>query len=312
MKILRTVAMVILAAAILPAADQGLVDLVMADARVVLGADVERAKSSAFGQFILSRIATDDHGIAKMTQLTGFDPRRDIREILVASAGNTAGRDNGLVLVRGTFDVSRILGAARVDGATVQNYMGVDLISGTHGHEGAVGFLDSSLAVLGDIDNVRAAIQRSRSGARLAPTAAQKIQKMSAAHDVWGTTTIPFSELAEKMPDRDISGTMKGDVLRSIEQASGGVRFGASTVDIAAEAVARSEKDATALVDVIRFLAGMVQLNRDKKDAAGLATLLDTMVLKAEANTVKLSLSVPESELEKLVPARSLRRRAAR
>jgi len=101
-----------------------------------------------------------------------------------------------------------------------------------------------------------------------------------------------------------MNGAISGDMVQGIEQASGGVMFG-STIRVAADAVMRSEKDATALADVVRFLAGMVQVNRDKPDAARLAGIVDSMTLQASANILSISFSVPATDLEQMIkPAR--------
>ena len=97
-----------------------------------------------------------------------------------------------------------------------------------------------------------------------------------------------------------MNGAISGDMVQGIEQASGGVVFG-TTVQIAGEAVTKTDKDATALADVVRFLTGMVQMNRDKPEMAKFAALLDTMSLQANANTLTFSLSVPEGDLEQML-----------
>lgn len=94
---------------------------------------------------------------------------------------------------------------------------------------------------------------------------------------------------------------MKGNLLAAISEASGGVRFG-DIVNISAQAVTRSEKDAQALVDVVKFVAGMVQLNRQNNAAAGqVATLLDTLDCKTAGNVTTVSLAIPEQQLEQML-----------
>jgi hypothetical protein len=112
---------------------------------------------------------------------------------------------------------------------------------------------------------------------------------------------VPVSEFAGAMPDQNLSGAMKGNLLAAINEASGGIRFG-STVTISAEAVTRSDKDAQALVDVVKFVAGMIQLNRQNNPAAGqVATLLDTLDCKTAGNITTLSLAIPEQQLEQMI-----------
>ena len=114
------------------------------------------------------------------------------------------------------------------------------------------------------------------------------------------------------MPDPNLSGAMKGNLLAAINEASGGIRFG-GTVNIFAEAITRSEKDAQALVDVVKFVAGMVQLNRQNNPAAGqVATLLDTLDCKTAGNITTISLAIPELQLEQMLDTMRQQGRQAR
>jgi hypothetical protein len=105
---------------------------------------------------------------------------------------------------------------------------------------------------------------------------------------------------------------MKGNLLAAINEASGGIRFG-DTVSISAEAITRSEKDAQALVDVVKFIAGLVQLNRQNNPAAGqVATLLDALDCKTLGNVTTISLSIPERQLEQMLEMMRQQSRPAR
>jgi hypothetical protein len=120
-------------------------------------------------------------------------------------------------------------------------------------------------------------------------------------YDFWAVSVAPASDLARPVPDAQLNGVMQGDVLRGIVETSGGIKFGPNFL-IGGEAVTRSDKDATALADVVRFFVGMAQMSaqKDPKAAASLA-LLQRLNLKAEGNTVTLSLTVPEADLEKII-----------
>jgi hypothetical protein len=102
------------------------------------------------------------------------------------------------------------------------------------------------------------------------------------------------------MPDPNMQGAMKGNLMQAVSQASGGVRFG-DPVQITGQAVTRSDKDAEALADVLRFLVGMIQQNRDSNATAGqISTLLDALDLKTSGNVMTMSLAIPEKQLEQL------------
>ncbi|MCX6635411.1 MAG: hypothetical protein NT090_10080, partial [Acidobacteria bacterium] len=113
-------------------------------------------------------------------------------------------------------------------------------------------------------------------------------------------TTGPPAEWAHRVPDSQAAGPMKAVSLDAIEQSCGGIKFG-PVVKISVEAVARTDKDATALGDVVRFVAGMIQLNRDKQGPDQMAALLDSMELKTDSRTVTLGFSVPQEQLEKMI-----------
>lgn len=88
-----------------PAADPGLLRLVMPDAKVIAGIQVDQSKNTAFGQYVLSHMQVDDQGLNKFIQATGFDPRRDVSEIVIASNWSSATpQSRWLVLAKGQFD----------------------------------------------------------------------------------------------------------------------------------------------------------------------------------------------------------------
>src|SRR5215472_7692684 len=104
-------------AATLPVADQQLVNMVMPDAKIIGGINVDSARNSPFGAFLLSHIATSDPAFQKFIETSGFNPTTDLREILAASTAPptaTAGgavvqaSHLGLILARGTFKVDKI------------------------------------------------------------------------------------------------------------------------------------------------------------------------------------------------------------
>src|SRR3954471_18295531 len=105
---------------VLSAADPQLLNFVMPDAKVIAGVNVEQAKGTQFGQFVLNQLQTQDGDLQKLVTLTGFDPRRDVRELLVASNG--VQDKTGLALAKGQFDVPKITALAILHGVISENY----------------------------------------------------------------------------------------------------------------------------------------------------------------------------------------------
>jgi hypothetical protein len=288
------------------AADPGLLRLVMPDAKVIAGLEVQQTKNSLFGQYVLSHMQVEDAGFKKFIAQTGFDPRRDVTEIVMASNWEqSTPQSRWLVAARGSFNVPQITSAAKANGGTITDFQGIGIL--TYSEEGkpevesGIAFFDSSSAVMGDVASVKAAIQRKQSNAAPAGSLLSKVRDLSAKNDFWFVTVVPISEFAGAVPNSNLGGAMKGDLLSAIHQASGGIRFG-DTVTISGEAITRSDKDAQALVDVFRFLAGLIQLNSDNNKVAGqVSTLLDTMDLKTTGNVMTMSLAIPELQLEQLL-----------
>lgn len=286
------------------AADPALVKLLPPGANAVGGINVDQGKNSPLGQYLLANITDERGGLQKLIETTGFDPRRDLRELVFAS---TDGRHNGFFAARGLFDQSRILTTARTNGNQVLVYQGFNVIAGKKADSQEwVTFLDSSTVVGGNADQVKAAIVQHNAKSVAQPYLA-KIQELSSKYDAWLYTLQPANSLPQNLPNNQNT-----QIVRSITQLTGGVKLGANVV-IDGQAIARSEKDATALQDVIRFLAGMVQLNRDKPNAEQIATLLDSLQVKTNADTVSVSLSIPETDLEKMIASgKQQRKRASR
>jgi hypothetical protein len=288
------------------AADPALLQMVMPDSQVVAGLQVTQAKGSLFGQYVLSHLSVNDTKLQEFTAATGFNPTQDVSEIVIASnwKPNTPA-NRWLVLADGTFNVAKITAAAQANGGTAGVYQGVNLV--THSAASstqvvtALAFLGTTTALAGDITSVKAAIDRKQSNAPTDSTVFSKAQQVSANNDFWFVTLVPLSNFSDSIPNSNLGGAMQGNLFAAVNQASGGVRFG-DTVTISAEAVTRSEKDAQALVDVVKFFAGLVQLNKQNNPAAGqVATLLDTLQTSASGNTTTISLAIPEQQLEQLL-----------
>jgi len=288
------------------AADPALLQMVMPDSPVVAGLQVTQAKGSLFGQYVLSHLSLNDTKLQEFTSQTGFDPTQDVSEIVIASnwKPNTAA-NRWLVLADGTFNVAKITAAAQANGSVPSAYQGVNLLTHSAASSSqvatAIVFLGTNMALAGDIASVKAAIDRKQSNAPTDSNVFNKAQQVSANNDFWFVTLVPLSNFSGAIPDPNLSGAMQGNLFAAINQASGGIRFG-DTVTISAEAVTRSEKDAQALVDVVKFFAGLVQLNKQNNSTAGqVATLLDTLQTSTSGNTTTISLAIPEQQLEQLL-----------
>ncbi len=291
----------LLFAGLLPAADQQLMSLLMPDAKVVAGINVEQAKNSPFGQFLLTQMQNGNGGFGKLTAVTGFDPTKDLGEVLMGALGQPA--QQGLVLARGTFNPELVFTAAQAAGHTVETYHGIQILTGKDGSiTHAVAFLGNTIAVAGDLDSVHGAIDRRAAGdISIDPALASMVNQLSNSLDAWSVSTAPLAALAgQKFPDATLNGLLNSDVLKTIQQTSAGVKFGA-IVQLSAQLVASSSQSATSLADVVRFLGSLVQANAPASNAAAIISLVQSLDVQADGNTVSLALSIPEEQLEGFV-----------
>jgi hypothetical protein len=286
----------------------------MPEARVLGGIDVERARDSVFGRKLMEHFDANSSDFAKFVSQTGFDPRRDLREVIFATADTKGKNPPALVLVRGVFDTARINSFVKGAGiAATENINGIDFFTKPDAkNNDGFAILDSTMALAGHKDAVRAAlVRRGGKGAPMPAETFSKVQSISRDNDIWLISTVPVAEFSDAIPSNKapqqgqpadpMSGMLKGDAFKGIEQASLGVRFAAELMQLTAETISATEKDATAIADVIRFLATMVQMNREKPEMKTFADALDSMKLTTEAKTTRLILSVPTAEIEQII-----------
>jgi hypothetical protein len=313
----------VMAAGILSASvDPGLLALVPADAQLVSGVHVDQSRVSPFGQFVISQIQTHPGDLQKLIDSTGFDPRKDVTEVLMASNGQKQS-PTAVVLARGNFDSAKVEATAAAKGATIQSYMGTDLIIGNNpnegagrGEPGAVAFLDNTLAVAGTQDAVKSVIaNKANTTPQLPKALLAQISTLSATNDAWfvslvpGTTILPQAAMAggngnatgNTTPNSSSNNTSpQAAALQAILQSSGGVHFG-DQIAMSFQALTRSDKDAQSLSDVVRFVGSMIQMKRQENTQLGiLATAFDGMNLTTSGSTMTLAMSIPEQSFEQL------------
>src|SRR5437868_204911 len=125
---LRLLGVAFLATSAMAAVDPALVALAPPDTKAFVGIQVDQAQSSALGRYLLSQ-SDPSTGIDKFAILTGFDPRRDLSQILIASNGKQAGQASALILGRGVFQPDKLAAAATLSGASRITYSGIDLLT---------------------------------------------------------------------------------------------------------------------------------------------------------------------------------------
>lgn len=283
--------------------DRSLLNLVPSGAQVVAGFQIDQGKASAFGQYVLQRAEQDSPDLQKLIDSTGFDPRRDLQQVLLTGwAGKDAYHHSGLVIARGVFDTARIKQAALAQGGRAEAFQGFDLISGKDGSSDCFAFLDPTLGVLGDRGAVQSVILNRNSPTTLDAQLQKRVESVISGNEVWFASVMPGTQLPFAQSHARDNNQMNASAIQAIVQSSGGVHFAPDAVQVAVDALTRSEKDAQSLTDVVRFFASMIQMQRQgQSEAALLAPVFDQMQLTTGGNTVHIALSVPEATVEQLI-----------
>jgi hypothetical protein len=277
--------------------DPALLALVSPDAKMLIGIQVSQAQSTPFGQYLLSQIQLDKNTNQVLTA-AGFDPRRDLREILAASGDGSS----GLMLGRGSFQPGKIAKAAVLAGAASSKYRGTEILTlnGTGKNKGAgsIAFLDGSTVVAGDTDNVRAVIDRRAASAVFSGQLAQRAREISVANDAWLASLAPPAALSSAAQNAQL-GVLQS-LLQSALQVSAGAKFAATEVTVSAEVVTRSPQDAQSMADLLRFAAGMVQqASRSDPNASKGPSLADAAQISSTGAAMHVVISLPEQQMEK-------------
>ncbi len=263
------------------------------------GVNVAQVMLSPFGEQLAQPVLMPDQNMQKLLESAGFDPRRDLREILVSMSWFSEGVA-GIFLARGTFDVPKILEAAQASGATVETYKEVSIIQKSKGD--ALALPDSTLAIAGDIASVRAAIDRISAPTAISSALAVQVNQLSTTEDGWFVSMVPLSQLQPKAPSDSAAGPNPFAMLGNVLQLSGGVKFGANAV-ISLQAVSKTDQDAATLAVLLKTFASASDLYLPKDTYAPAATLLKNLNVASDGPVTTVSLTIPESVLEEMTKA---------
>lgn len=295
------------------AADPRLMNLLMPDATIVAGVNVTNAKTTPFGQYLLTRMtSTVKDQMQSFIGATGFDPRQDVSEFIAASSGNMSS-PTGLAVALGNFQVAQLMSSVTVKAPqlTVQPYGGATLVTGTDKTGSySIAFLGTTIAVVGDTASVKAAVDRAPKANSISPALAAQVQALSTTQDAWVVTTNPVSTLlagltgaAPTTATPAPAGPMSqfGPMFNSIQASSGGVKFGAN-IQITGQAITTDAANAKSLADVLTALASIAAMGAGQNpQMASMAQLVQSLKVTADGTAINLALSIPEGQIESIL-----------
>ncbi|HET9360199.1 MAG TPA: hypothetical protein VFO58_10625 [Vicinamibacterales bacterium] len=227
-----------------------------------------------------------ENGADQLKQHTGIDVRTDIDSVLATWLSPPGGEGGPpLVIARGRFDDAQIESLITAQGGRAEDYKGKRLL--LHEQEMfAVVFLEPGLAAIGSPASVRTAIDTQMSGNDV--NGNDELMRLTGDINdgsVWAVAR--FDALVRPLP---------ADVATQLPAISwfSAKGFIDSGVQGQLRVEARDEESARNLQDVVRGFVALARLQVSQQ--AGLAQVLDSLLLSGEGKTVSLSFSVP-SEL---------------
>ena len=307
----RSLALMTLAAgSAFAAVDPVLLNLVMPDATVLTGIQVDQSLASPFGQYVLAHMQLDDANFNQFITATGFNPTKNLTQMLAATGATGATPGQLLILGRGTFVPSQIASAAIAAGGSVTAYNGFNILTAPkQSSTNAIVFLDNSTTAIGTVAMVEGAIDRWNAKATYSGNLAAPAQTVSASNSAWVATLTPLSEFLNGKLAGNLGDASQSNLFQAVTGASGGINFGASTITLSGDAITTSPQNAQALINVMQFLVGMLQSNTQNQGAANLAGATQFSV---NGSTAHISLSIPEQQAEQLFMQNQSDARAAR
>jgi hypothetical protein len=278
------------------AANPLLLRLLPPDSKAIAGVDVEHAKASAFGQFLLTQSGSTVN-LDKLKATTGFDPRTDLLELVAGSTANNAGVAVGF----GAFPVARLTTMAQASGTATSSYRGITLIAagntppipGTNAPATVTvaAFLDGSTFAIGSQDQVMATIDRWIAGGTASGTLVQKAAEVGATSDAWAVATSinDLTGTADTSPQAAIA----QNLAAKIDSVSAGLAFGDTNITVRGQILTKTSQDAQAISDLFQLLT--------LAGPQAAASPLTSLKFAPNGPAVNFSLTLSEQQAEDLV-----------
>ncbi len=259
---------------------------VPSDAHLVAYADLRQVMNSPLRDK-LEQLQRDNPSNADgLEARTGINLQTDIDRVVVAMSDGDGRTDRPLLVARGRFDVVKIEGLMREQGADVAQYRGKRLVFiKDDTHDAALAFFETGVVLFGDGVAVRRAID-TKAGAAADITGNKEFMDLVGNVDdasAWtvarfaalmGRASFP-ADLAKQLPPIDWL------------SASGRVDAGVHGL---VRAEARDEESAQSLRDVVRGFLALARIQGAQ--SPDLKEMLNSMELAGEGRTVSLAFDV--------------------
>lgn len=224
--------------------DNVLAKMVPADTVSLVGMRMEQLESTPLFRDLVAQGKFQP--MDQFVRESGFDPRRDVRDLLLASNGKQT-----VLLARGSFHLNLPPAAKKID------YHGYAIVTGG---QGGFCILDSTLAAAGPLPILEAALDQYKSGARNnASVLLTRARSIPEDYQLWVVTAGNGSLISENVPGA-AKGLDVGRIFRSLQNVLLEVDLRKGIKGFA-EGYCPSAQDAKSLSDAARGMVGMARLN---------------------------------------------------
>jgi len=292
--------------------DRSLLALLPANATSLVGVDVERLKRTpAWRYWEEQSLRSHDTKFDEFTRETGFDPRRDVQELLVASTGEK----QFVAVARGAFNVSAMTRAMKEKNATVENYRGLEVLGGDgKDQNGRFCFLDEKTVLAGTRPEVLSAIDRKAGGGpSLTSNTAllSRAQAISGTHQIWAVSSNPGQLVSRNLPR---AGNAQASNLARIFSTMSHTSLAldlSGGLELRAQGLCQSGQDAKTLADAVRGLVALGRLSASDKEPE-MMNALDGIQVEERNNELGITVKLDQPNFEKLLEKTGPRRRPER
>jgi hypothetical protein len=274
---MRPAFVLLIALRLAAAADSSVGAFFPTDTKAVIGIRLQALGAAGLFQGMDTEIRKSAAGMFEKSPLAGFDPLKDLDEVLIATTG-TGEKPPAILVLRGRFPLDKL-------DAGTKRYRDAAFLESPNPQQSSaiIALINANTAILGDAEQVIAAIDRASTDANANAPWLARMEALRAKCSIWG-----FGEGLESLAGPEAK---PGD-LSSIDRFEFGVAF-EKGLKLAAEIHVRTPQDAEKLSASLKLVEAMMK--GPKKTAKNTG-----FTMRADDNgTLKLSLILPEAEMKK-------------
>jgi len=272
--------------------DNVLKQLVPRDAVSLFGAQMDQVKTSPLYQKLVAQ--------QKLTQLdefaaeTNFDPRRDVRELLIAS---NLTRKSGVLLARGNFHVAPEA-FSKIKEMRRSIYKGYVLWTNP-AQEAGFCILDSTLAIAGPTASMRASLDQYLARGKVEPSSLlQKAMAVPMRNQIWLVSDGGSDFIGNNMPETGPAANF-ARIFRNLESAQFQADLSRGLYAFV-QGSCKTDADAKSLADAARGLIGFGRLSVPESQPQFLR-VWDAVQVSQQGRVLSVTADIPSDLVENLL-----------